>query len=235
MDQARLFTEEELAEMGTPTVELLQAAIDAGDKARAKELTSRMHLETLYQHDAYRDWITALLSFIGRRYGDEVLEEALRDSCGMWFRPVVGYLDGCKKEGKLRQGIKMFARGLRQHLTPTKIEEDEEKFVFTCDPCGSGGRLIADGGYEPPTEFLKVSTPQPMTYGQENLPVYCTHGAILAMLSIEWTGSPVFFEDPSDDVGTTPCKFYIYKDPQATPAHLYAKVGKKKGGSGDTV
>jgi hypothetical protein len=225
----RLFTEEELRELGTPSAELIQAAIDAGDKAKAKELASQLHTEAWNLRDAYLHWITSLLTFIGRNYGDEALEKALRESSTVVFWPVAQMYEQCQKEGNLRGKAELFIRGLRCHHVPMKIEEDEEKLVLEMHPCGSGGRMILDGYYEPPIDFLKIEKPQPMTYGQKDFPVYCAHEPIFAMLGIEWTGAPLFFAEPSDKLGERPCKFYLYKDSKATPAKFYARVGKKKG------
>ena len=42
-----------------------------------------------------------------------------------------------------------------------------------------------------------------------------------------------WFEEPSDKLGETPCKFCIYKDPNDVPSEVYAKLGKKKPGGGE--
>jgi hypothetical protein len=42
MQETKLFTKEELRELGTPTAELIQAAIDSDDKVKAKELTRQL-------------------------------------------------------------------------------------------------------------------------------------------------------------------------------------------------
>lgn len=228
MKAKKVFTDEELREMGIQTAELIQDAIDADDKEKAKKLTRRMYREFLAMHDLYRDWSAALLSFIGRRYGDEVLQEALRESCAVWLRPLAGLLKQCDEEGSIRRKAEIMAGGMRGHLMPVKVEEDEEKFIFLMEPCGSGGRLVQEGYYESPVDLLKIEKPQPMTCGQSDFPVYCAHGPIMAMLGIEWSGAPFFFEEPSDKVGEKPCKIYLYKDPKDTPAELYAKVGKDK-------
>jgi len=230
MSEARMFTKEELKEMGTPIAERIQAAIDARDLVKAKELAQQMHRESLLiLHDTYLIWLTGLLTFIGRRYGDEALEEALRESSAAvqggfaqeWMR--------LEEQGDYRGKVELMASYLRMHLMPIEIEEDDEKFVFEMHPCGSGGHLILNGYYSPPINFLKVAKPQPMTYGRKDFPVYCCHGAINAMLTIEAGVPPLCYEDPSDELGKTPCKFYMYKDPKNVPAELYAKVGKKKG------
>ena len=227
MKEARVFTKKELKEMGTLTRELIKAAIDADDKVRAKELTDRMYGEFLEMHDMYMFWVTALLTFIGRRYGDKILEEALMES---WTIPVQSFQpewQQFEKEGNLRGKAERMARGLRGHLMPIDIKEDEEKFVFEMQPCGSGGRLMLNRCYEPPVNFLKIEKPQPMTFGQNHLPVYCSHAAIMAMLATEF-GELFWVEQPSDKVGEKRCKIYVYKDPKTIPAEIYAKLGKKK-------
>ena len=78
MNNKNLFTEEELKEMGKRTLDLLLSSIEKNDKEAAKKLSRRMYNEFLGMHDLYRDWITDLLSFIGRRFGDGVLYEVLK-------------------------------------------------------------------------------------------------------------------------------------------------------------
>lgn len=227
MTEARLFTRQELDELGTQTADLIRAAIDDDDKTRAKDLTLRMYEEFSAMHDALLRWVTALLSSIGRRYGDETLESVLRETCPAVVVDAAIQLAEIPQEDH-RAKAELIVKGLRGHLSPMKIEEDDEKFTIEMQPCGSGGRLILDGYYDPPYSYLKLSKPQPMTFGQEDFPVYCTHCAVLGILSIEFD-APLFFIDPSDRLGEKPCKIYLYKDTEAIPDTLYAKLGKKKG------
>ena len=73
----RFFSEEEIREMGKRTVDRLTEAIDAGDAEQAKKIANRMYNEFLGMHDLYRNWTTATLSEVGKRFGDEVLEEIM--------------------------------------------------------------------------------------------------------------------------------------------------------------
>ena len=77
MSQERFFSEKELQDMGKRSVDRLTEAIDAGDAEGAKRIAQRMYNEFLGMHDLYRNWTTAMLSDIGRRFGDEVLEEIM--------------------------------------------------------------------------------------------------------------------------------------------------------------
>ena len=207
MNDDRLFTEEELETMGKRTLDLLLEKLDSGDAEQAKILARQMYNEFLGMHDLYRDWITHLFTFIGERYGDDVLRNAMAET-------VAGYTQRMGKryagKGKRRQ-IQMLLAGLRGHLQPFDIEEDAEKLTVTPKPCGSGGRLVNDGGYDPPCNFLKIKRPQPMTFDREDFPAYCAHCYFQNISPVEPGGQPLFETQPSDDLGKTPCKIYIYK------------------------
>ena len=221
MSSEKIFTEEELEEMGAMTVDLLERAIDLEDKDKAKKLARRMYREGLSIHDLYRDWVTGLLTFIGKRYGDEVLHEAFVEAWGDCIKPMLDM----HEKADIRRRVQLVAGALRSHYQAVEIREDEEKFVFKMKPCGSGGRLVLEGKYGPPRNFLEVKKPQPMTYGIEDLPVYCCHGHFMASLPLAWGRAPVMFEIPSDKPGKKPCEFWVYKDPQAIPPEAYAKSG----------
>ena len=81
----RLFSEEEVREMGKRTVDRLTEAIDAGDAEQAKKIAHRMYNEFLGMHDLYRNWTTATLSEVGKRFGDEVLEEIMMAGVKAWW------------------------------------------------------------------------------------------------------------------------------------------------------
>ena len=94
---------------------------------------------------------------------------------------------------------------------PVKIEEDDEQFTITGHPCGSGERLIRDGGYEPPRNFLKIQEPQPMTFNRVDFPVYCAHCYFQNLARIEPEGAPLFVTEPPSELGKKPCRVYMYK------------------------
>ncbi len=227
MNQERLFTEEELKQLGTPSAELIVAAIDSGDSERAKELAWQLHTEATGFHDAFVHWVTSLLSYIGRCHGYEALQEAYRESVSVVFGPISEQYKQFDDTGDLRTKAEMFIYGLRTHHEHMTITEDDEKFTLQMDVCGSGGRMVLDGYYDPPCNFLKVKTPQPMTWGRKDLPVYCIHEPILEMLAAEW-GVPLFFVEPANELGKEPCTFFLYKDAKDIPGEFYARIGKRK-------
>src|SRR5712691_10801791 len=162
----QLFSEAEIREMEKRTVDRLIEAIDAGDPEKAKQIARRMYNEFLSMHDLYRNWTAATLSFVGRRFGDKALEEAMDDGVKAWWGPSLD-----KMPQDVRARVKMFAAGLRGHLQPMHIEEDDEKVVIQMRPCGSGGRLVLEGKYQGPDAMLTVKGKQFLTYGRDSFPV----------------------------------------------------------------
>jgi hypothetical protein len=221
-----IFTQEELKELGTKTVDLVVAAIDAGDKEKAKKLSGSLQREFLSMHDLYVDWVASLLTFIYRKYGDAALYDALKETYGEVVKQTISIY---AKEKDMRRKVQLFARGLKGHLESVKIEEDDEKFTFVVDPCGSGGRLARRGGYEPPTNLAKVKRAQHMTLGRKDFPIYCCHAPFQEMAAIEMTGKPWIIEDPPQNIGKEPCRIYMYKDTEEVPEKWYRRIGKKKG------
>jgi hypothetical protein len=222
----RVLTEAEIAEMEKRTVDRLVEAIDAGDQEKAKQIARRMYNEFLSMHDLYRNWTTAMLSFIGRKFGDDVLEEAMTAGVKAWWLPNLEKLP--QGSEAFRQRVKMFVAGLRGHLQPLHIEEDDEKVVVQMRPCGSGGRLVLEGKYEGPEAFLTLDKPQRLTYGRASFPVYCAHEPPMELLDIEKHGAPFVVVEPAAQLGKEHCSFIMYKDPSTVPAKYYERLGLKK-------
>ncbi|MBI3802113.1 MAG: hypothetical protein HY268_34725 [Deltaproteobacteria bacterium] len=222
----RLFSEAEIREMEKRTVDRLVEAVEAGDADKAKQIAKRMYNEFLSMHDLYRNWTTAMLSEIGRRFGDEALEQIMTEGVKAWWLLNLEKLpDG---PDALAQRVKMFVAGLRGHLQPLHIEEDEEKVVIQMRPCGSGGRLVLEGKYDGPNGFLTVEKPQRMTYNRANFPVYCAHEPPMELIDIEKNGAPFVVVEPAAVLGKEHCSFIIYKDKSKVPAKYYERLGLKK-------
>ena len=222
----RVFNDAELREMGKRSLDKVVEAIDAGDAEGAKRLAQRMYNEFVSMHDLYRDWLTATLSEVGRRYGDEVLESVMTDGMDAWWTPLAKKIN--EGPDDFSRKVKMFVAGLRGHLQPMDITEDDEKVEIRMKPCGSGGRQIAAGKYEGERAFLKVATPQRMTYGRPDVPVYCTHEIAMERLDAERDGHPFAITEPARVLGQDYCVIKIYKNPKDIPAKYYERLGLTK-------
>ena len=224
----RILGKDEIAEMEKLSVDRVIEAIDTGDREGAKKLARRMYNEFLSMHDLYRNWAAATLSFIGKRFGDSVLEEAMDAGVKSWWLPNLEKMPQGDDAAALRARVKMFVAGLRAHLMPLHIEEDDEKIVLQMRPCGSGGRLVLEGKYDGPDALLTLKGKQFLTYGREDLPVYCAHEPVMERQDIEAHGAPFVVIEPAAEIGKQHCNFIIYKDRSKVPAKYYERLGLKK-------
>jgi hypothetical protein len=224
MSSKRIFTEEELKEMGTRTLDIIMEAIDAGNKEKAKKLAQRMYEEFNFLHDGYMIWTSGLLTYIYKNYGIDAVEEAEREAhtieARIAFKP--------PEKTDARSLVEYTAKALRGHLQPLVIQEDDEKVSLTMKPCGSGERIIQKGGYEPEAGLSRVKEPHRITWGMKDFPIYCVHCPLMEMLEIENTGTFTVVRNVSDPPCHDSCKFNIYKDPADIPEECYTRAGKKK-------
>lgn len=222
-DDGRWFSDDERAALGRRTLDVLLDAIDRGDKEAASGLAQRMFNEFLSMHDGYRNWVAALLSEVGRRDGDEALGAVMHTSVAAWWLPNLETMSA--RTDDRRAQTKMFVAGLRGHLQPIEVDEDDERVILRMTPCGSGGRLLLEGKYDGDGALLTIRKGSRMTYGRDDFPVYCAHEALMERINIERDGRPLVVVEPSPDLGTEPCSFIIYKDPDAVPPSYYARIG----------
>jgi hypothetical protein len=224
MSDKRVFTDQELKEMGTRTLDLVFEAIDAGNKDRAKELAKRMYQEFNYLHDGYMFWVSGLLTHIYKKHGIDAVEEAEREAHTIEARVVFKP----PEKTDLRSRVEHLASGLRGHLQPISIKEDDEKITLTMQPCGSGQRIIQKGGYKPEAGLAKVKDPHRITWGMKDFPIYCVHCPVMEMLEMENTGNVGAVHIVSESIYQGACQFAFYKNPADVPEEFYTRIGKKK-------
>jgi hypothetical protein len=218
----RVFSEEELDEMGTRTLDLLTDAIEAGEKEKAKKLANRMHREFSVIHDLYMNWLADMMDHVYRTGGEDELYVALRKTIGASLAPIANM-----DKADFRRRVEMLATILRGHLVALELEEDDEKVCIKMTPCGSGQRLLEAGSYEPPRNLCMMDKPHAMTWGLSDFPIYCTHAPVMEILCMERLGRPVFVILPDSKVARQSCRYCIYKDPKDIPAEVYARVGRQ--------
>lgn len=113
---------------------------------------------------------------------------------------------------------------LKQHMGQVEVQEDEHRFTIRQSPCGSGGRLRLNGAYEGPQALPFVEGPDPLTFGEPRMPVYCTHCAIWnGTATLRWFGRAQWvFETPSREDGG--CTLHIYKRREDSPSDYTRSV-----------
>lgn len=207
-------TPDEIERMTTPTWEQAKSAIRAGDADGAVALVDRAVGQWRSLQDYSINWVTSLLSFIGRELGEEAVERALRQTGEEFVRPrrYTG-VEWADLPAAVR--AKVITRAMVANFGACDVTEDDEKIVLSFD-CGSGGRLYAEGRYdEQGGPYLTLREPAPRTFGRDALPVYCAHCAVNNELQpVEWGGVPTSLEHPPTEPGGR-CVHHVLKDPHS--------------------
>lgn len=232
-EQGSFFTAEELEEMSVRTFDRLMARLDADDIPGARRAVTRMFNEFESMHRLYRRWVTATLTFIVERYGEDVLRDAMDAGVDAWWTPNLDKLETGTDD--LAQAVRWFASGLRGHLVGLDVTEDDEKVVIQMTPCGSGGRLLMEGAYDGEDGFATLPGSPALSYGLTDCPIYCAHQPAMERIAIERYGSPFVVIDPAPycttrgqhDVADAEehCAFVIYKDRGSIPDRYYERLG----------
>jgi hypothetical protein len=220
---SRIWSDEQLAEMAKRTIDKAFDAVDAGDAEKAKEMIQLMYDQFVHLHDGAMVWIAGLLTWIYERHGTEGVAEAEREAHAkeaklVFFPP---------ERNDFQFLVEKMSAELQGHVHQCMtLEEDDEKVVLTNTPCGSGGRLIRMGGYEPEVGLARIKEPSDVTFGTPDFPIYCLHCPIFNQNAIDDTGDFLFINNPPGD-GTC-CKFLFYKDKKDIPEEYYHRIGRAK-------
>lgn len=200
---------------------MLTVVMPSGEGSAIVADVFTLHGHALKIHDGMMSRVNAMLSIFYREYGDQALQALLQEVMNPSAMDPDGSLPFKEKVEKL-----IFFT--RLHLLPFTVSEDDEKMTFMPDPCPSGARLIQQGHYDPPRNGARVAEASALTYQQKDFPIYCCHEPAMEMSSLKATGVPVFIVDPSEQLGVTPCKVYVYKNVSDIPAQYFERLGLKR-------
>ena len=233
----RTVRQESLPELGTSTWGRIKEAIRKGRTEDALELVDYLLPEGKRLHDLMCDWVYAELDFIARHMGEEAVCQAIRYAGETIRQPYIHHIERLTVEER----VYLQAEGMRSHrsgpgeLGNIEIQEEEDRYVLSFDPCGSGGRMRRTGQLDripprtgPPFHFGVTSNAYPWSWGKKGVPYYCLHCCIWSeILPIEWIGYPIRITDYTDDP-EEPCRFLFYKDPKRIPHYFFERIGKKR-------
>jgi hypothetical protein len=208
--------------MTVPAWDQAKAALARGDVEAAAELIDVAVRRWRSLQDYSINWVTSLLSFIGRELGEEAVEQALRSFGEHYVRPRRGEgWDDLPAEAR----AKAVARAMVANFGECEVSEDDEKITLSFR-CGTGGRLIDEGRYGS-DGYLVLTEPSGRTFMRPELPVYCAHCSVNnEMQAVEWGGAPVTVEHPPERAGE-PCVHHVYKDASLMPEDVYLRIGKR--------
>ena len=129
----------------------------------------------------------------GPNYLDEVLSQTYEPAFHAGFPRYAAMSDD--------ELVREIARTWNYHCADFTIEEEEDRFVFRLDPCGSGGRLFRGEMWRDMFRYgepLSPIMPDPhnINFSRASAPVYCTHCAASNRAQLSGGSSdthPLFF------------------------------------------
>ena len=170
-------------------------------------------LESYYRihHDWWVDRVSVLLSHVYRTQGVDGLERSLRSTGRDFLLPWMPFDIQHPPRRRLRVWIET-AKG--NMSTIGGIEEDDEKFTITMDPCGSCGRQVAEREYPGPYDLAVIAEDHPLSFGHGGTSVYRSHVAVIHhLIPLEQRGVPwPVIHCPGPRQGG-PCRTFLFKDP----------------------
>ncbi len=228
------------ATLAAGLLDACHAAIEAGDVATLEARLSDVREQLREPHDRQAEWCWALLTLYRDELGEERMEEILRVTEEPWVAPRYAAL----AEMTPREIFELTIEGMRGHLGgqdrvgEVDVQEDDEKYVLSFDPCGTGGRMRRGDearGQVPAAElpelFGVTEEAHDWSWQREGVCIYCAHCAVVnEILPIEHLGAPMRVtehpQSPED-----PCRWTIYKSRDAVPEDAYRRVGKAPPGT----
>ncbi len=223
--EAHLAELDRLRAAATPDHERVRTAVRSGDVDAAEAALDSMLERFRSLQDYSINWVTSLLSFIGRELGEDAVEAALRqfgdDHLAARRAPAPGATSWADLPAEVR--ARAVIRPMVANGASVEVDADDERIELRFR-CGSGGRLVDEGryGHHPNDRsldevgtrpaYLVLEGDGPVTFGRPGLPVYCAHCSVNNELQpAERDGAPTTVEWPTRLPGE-PCVHHVYRD-----------------------
>ena len=213
----QLFSDEERVALTRTRVQQARAKLDQGD-LEIEPLLEGQRKEWMPWHDFGVVWLAHFYALALEIGGLDYLDEMLAETYEPAF--VAGFPRYAAMDDEAR--VREIALTWNYHCADFTIAEEEDRFVFTLDPCGSGGRLWRGVmwrdmfGYGRPLSPL-IPQQHPIDFMRRDAPSYCTHCAASNRAQLGRAGDPrvpLFFviDGHAQLRPGMPCRTYVYKD-----------------------
>ena len=201
-------------------------------------------------HDRGADFQSGILTFIARRFGESTIEEAYATVLEPYLQERYKPFDVRERpyQDTLERNLYLSVEAMRGHLVgPNRdgdmdLDEYEDRYVISFDPCGSGGRgqrgdAIEGTGSraEPPYDFGVTREKHDWAWNETGVCYYCAHCCFaLERWPAQRWGHPLRVVDsplyPDETSGPQPkkCTWTIYKTVEAIPSDAYERIGLRK-------
>jgi hypothetical protein len=199
----------------TPTWVVLDEAIKAGRTAEALRLMETARIESEKNNDNLSGFIEEVMAHLAC-FEEEQVEKVVRNRythvVAKWISTTSG----------VEETLVKCIESHRLHQSRFTVKEEDDRYVVTYDPCGTGGRLrrLRNVGV--------TKAAYPWSWMKAGVPYYCTHCCIhWEILPIEQRGYPIRISIPGDRP-EDPCVHLFYKKPELIPEEYFRRVGAVK-------
>ena len=161
--------------------------------------------------------------------GMDYLEDCLKEGYDSGFSFLYASMEAFEDDAGR---VSALAQNWHYHQGAFRIEEEEDRFAFILDPCGSGGRMFREemtkDRFHYGTELAPIiKEPHNLTFGRKNFPLYCVHCA--SGNRDQFSGNPLIFvvDGHAQMERGMPCRQYVWKKdaPNRLDIRLLDQVG----------
>ncbi len=191
-------------------------------KAIEKVANGRIDIEDLIEdqqndwgpwHDLMIVWNEYTFAACREMGGMDYLEDCLREGYDSGFSFLYTSMESFKTDA---ERVSALAQNWHYHQGKFRIEEEEDRFAFILDPCGSGGRLLREemnkDMFHYGTDLAPmIAEKHDLTFQRENFPLYCVHCA--SGNRDQFSGKPLIFvvDGHAQMERGMPCRQYVWK------------------------
>lgn len=167
-------------------------------------------------HDRATSFVDDALTHLAKVAGEEEVNKVLRAR----YEPTIrGWISTTPS---VKESIERAVEFQRGHFGKTSMREESDRFVVTCDPCGSGGQLRRTKA------GARTEKAHDWTWNKPDVPIYCTHCAIMwEILPMEIRGVPIRINLPPEK-DSDPCVHLYYKSAEAIPEEYFKRVSRPR-------
>lgn len=162
--------------------------------------------------DAHRDATSALWTILHELGGRDALARCLRDLADQTLLRWMVRDIASPPADRLRE----WSSVLTANFARIHIDELDDRFRITQDPCGTCSRQVMSGRYGPPLDLATIIPFSPSTPDAVEVPIYRSHvGLMHWLLPRERIGAPWPAISCAAAAGVEPCQIDLMKDPLA--------------------
>ena len=147
----RIIRMDDLSELTVPTWVKIKEAIQAGKTQEALELADYIPIEGRRVNDLMCDIFWGAITYIADNFGEEEVYKALRQMGEANYRKLQKLTP--EEFAQLRVESMRVHRIGSEEMGIDTVTEEEDRYVLTLNPCGSGGRMRRTGRTEPPFQW----------------------------------------------------------------------------------